>query len=90
MSLEVDGAQFMHFANNPAEGGDYGIVKISADRQVFNCRGYVTRIVTAGNEIPVHAPIPLRWIGSESLSRDLVLGVSYGMTCRLHGVHSSG
>jgi hypothetical protein len=78
--VEVEGVQFMHFHEQPDEGGNYAILKVSADREVANCRGHIKRIVTAGNEIPVHAPIPLRWIAWESLSQDLVPGMSYGMT----------
>jgi hypothetical protein len=79
LTLEVEGIQFMSFKDQPGEGGNYAIVKVSADREVSNCGGHITRIVTEGNEIPVHAPIPLRWIAHDRLERDLVPGISYGM-----------
>jgi hypothetical protein len=65
----------------PASGsGKYATIDVTTTEAVTGCRGHITKITTDGMEIPVRAPIPLRWIAHDSLQRDLVPGATYGMT----------
>jgi hypothetical protein len=71
---------FTPFEGRPGESGKYATIDIETTETVTGCCGHIRKITTQGMEIPVRAPIPLRWIAHKPLKRDLVPGLTYGMT----------
>jgi len=59
--------------------GKYVTIKVGATRPL-QCRAFVNRITTNGLEVPVRAPIPLRWIRESALEVDVYPGLDRELT----------
>jgi hypothetical protein len=80
LRVAVPPPHFTPFDPPESGSGKYATIDIEATEAVTGCCGHITAITTEGIEVPVRAPIPLRWIAHNSLRRDLVPGIGYGMT----------
>lgn len=80
LNVTVPTPHFTPFDPPERGSGKYATIDVQTSEAVTGCRGHITAITTEGMEIPVRAPIPLRWIAHDSLKRDLIPGIEYGMT----------
>jgi hypothetical protein len=80
LSATVPPPHFNTFVPVESGSGKYATIDVESTEAVVGCRGHIAEITTEGVEIPVRAPIPLRWIAHDQLTRDLVPGITYGMT----------